>query len=287
MYLLAAASLGVASTLVLLNREDSIVNASQINYDAVRAEIANLLANETYDDGSYGPLFVRLAWHASGTYDKHSQTGGSKHGTIRYSPGEADHGANKGLDVARHLLDPLIALFPGLSHADLYTLAGVVAVEELGGPKIHWSHGRKDGHASDCTPDGRLPAASQGEDHIRDVFYRMGFNDREIVALLGAHALGRAHTNRSGYEGPWTSSPTLFSNDYYVQLVERTWTPRNWDGPFQYQDEHGELMMLPADLALLKDEHFAVFVKLYADDEAVFFHDFAEAFSKLLSLGTN
>ena len=40
--------------------------------------------------------------------------------------------------------------------------------------------------------------------HIRDIFYRMGFNDREIVALIGAHTLGRCHADRSGYVGPWT-----------------------------------------------------------------------------------
>jgi hypothetical protein len=41
----------------------------------------------------------------------------------------------------------------------------------------------------------------------------MGFNDREIVALLGAHALGRCHTDRSGYWGPWTFAENTFSNE--------------------------------------------------------------------------
>ncbi len=57
--------------------------------------------------------------------------------------------------------------------------------------------------------------------HIRDVFYRMGFNDREIVALCGAHALGRCHTDRSGYWGPWTFSGGFFKNvddDVYFLL---------------------------------------------------------------------
>ena len=49
--------------------------------------------------------------------------------------------------------------------------------------------------------NGRLPDAAQGENHVREVFYRMGFNDRDIVALCGAHALGRCHTDRSGFEG--------------------------------------------------------------------------------------
>jgi cytochrome c peroxidase len=52
--------------------------------------------------------------------------------------------------------------------------------------------------------DGRLPDASQGARHIRDVFGRMGFNDQEMVSLIGAHAVGRCHTDRSGFDGPWT-----------------------------------------------------------------------------------
>jgi hypothetical protein len=51
------------------------------------------------------------------------------------------------------------------------------------------------------TPDGRLPDAAQGAQHVRDVFARMGFNEREMVALIGGgHALGRCHTDRSGFE---------------------------------------------------------------------------------------
>lgn len=47
----------------------------------------------------------------------------------------------------------------------------------------------------------------------------MGFNDQEIVALSGAHALGRCHTDRSGFEGPWTFSPTSMTNEYYKLLL--------------------------------------------------------------------
>lgn len=74
-------------------------------------------------------------------------------------------------------------------------------------------------------PDGRLPDADKGSrpktiEHIRDVFYRMGFNDKEIVALLGAHAMGRCHTDRSGYWGPWTFAENTFSNEYFRLLTE-------------------------------------------------------------------
>ena len=109
---------------------------------------------------------------------------------MRFAP-ESEHGANAGLEVARKVLEPLKEKYPSLSYGDLWTLAGCVAIEEMGGPTISWRPGRVDGDASRCPPDGRLPDASRNEDHIRAIFYRMGFNDQEIVALIGAHALGR------------------------------------------------------------------------------------------------
>lgn len=113
---------------------------------------------------------------------------------MRFKP-EAAHGGNAGLHIARQLLEPIKAKYPGLSYADLYALAGTVAIEALGGPKCAFRPGRIDFEESKFTPtpDGRLPDASQGADHVRAIFYRMGFSDQEIVALCGAHALGRCH----------------------------------------------------------------------------------------------
>merc|ERR1712146_146022 len=71
-----------------------------------------------------------------------------------------------------------------------------------------------------------------------------GFTDQEIVALSGAHALGRCHSTRSGFEGPWTKAPTMFSNEYYRELLENDWSVKNWSGPKQYEDRSKELMML-------------------------------------------
>jgi cytochrome c peroxidase len=255
------------------------------------------LDNLDYDDGSYGPVLVRLAWHASGTYNKADGTGGSNHATMRFDP-EAAHGANAGLRTARDLLEPIKAKYPGLSYGDLWTIAGIAAVQEAGGPAIPWRPGRTDGTAANCTPDGRLPDAAQTQDHIRAIFYRMGFNDREIVALAGAHALGRCHTDRSGFAGPWTRAPTTFSNDYFARLVEEKWVPKTthkdpktgavvpWTGPKQFVDAAtGDLMMLPADLAFIQDPGFATWAKLYAKDKAAFYSDFAAAYGKLLELG--
>lgn len=61
--------------------------------------------NDDYDDGSYGPVLVRLAWHASGTFDKATGTGGSNGATMRFAP-ESGHGANAGLAVARCVFVP-------------------------------------------------------------------------------------------------------------------------------------------------------------------------------------
>ena len=98
---------------------------------------AAILEDENYDDGSYGPTLVRLAWHCSGTYDKNSGNGGSNGATMRFAA-EANHGANAGLKVVRDLLEPIQKKHPGLSYSDLWTLAGVVAVQEMGGPSIKW-----------------------------------------------------------------------------------------------------------------------------------------------------
>lgn len=260
--------------------------APAADWAQIRKEVVDVLDNNDWDDGSYGPVLVRLAWHAAGTYCTFSQTGGSEGATMRFNP-EAGHGANAGLEKARAFLEPIKKAHPEISYADLWAFAACVAIEEMGGPQIAFRAGRSDdkGNAK-CTPDGRLPDAARGEDHLRAIFYRMGFNDREIVALSGAHAMGRCHTDRSGFEGPWTNAPTTFSNEYFVQLLEKTWQVRQWDGPMQYEDkETKSLMMLPTDIALTKDADFMTYVQLYAKDEEQFMQDFASAFGKLIELG--
>ena len=87
---------------------------------------------------------------------------------MRFAP-EADHGANAGLNVARTLMEDIKKEFPWISYGDLWTLGGVTAIQEMGGPKIPWRPGRIDGFAAQATPDGRLPDASQGASHLRNV----------------------------------------------------------------------------------------------------------------------
>ncbi|CAG8589055.1 220_t:CDS:2 [Cetraspora pellucida] len=264
-------------TLVPVNKEP--------DYQKIYDQIADILEDNDWDDGSWGPVLLRLAWHAAGTYDKNTKTGGSNGATMRFTP-ESDHGANAGLKAARDKLEIIKKNNPEISYSDLWSLAGVVAVQEMGGPKIPWIPGRKDAEAVACSPDGRLPDASKGSSHLRDIFYRMGFDDREIVALAGAHALGRCHPDRSGFEGPWTSSPIMFTNGYYQELLGKKWVEKKWKGPKQFIDkETGELMMLPADLAFIQDKAFKPYVEQYAKNEELFFKDFAAAFHKLEELG--
>ncbi|CAG8433456.1 1788_t:CDS:2 [Diversispora eburnea] len=247
-----------------------------IDYAKIYRQIADILEDNDYDDGSYGPILLRLAWHASGTYDKNTNTGGSDGSTMRFSP-ESDHGANAGLKLARDKLEIIKLANPEITYADLWSL----------GPIIPWIPGRKDADdGTKCTADGLLPDASKSSNHLREIFNRMGFDDREIVALAGAHALGRCHPDRSGYSGPWTTSPTLFTNGYYVELLKKKWQEKKWKGPKQYVDkETGELMMLPADLALIQDKKLKPYVEEYAKDEELFFKDFSAAFHKLQELG--
>lgn len=253
-------------------------------WDAVKSEVEEILE----DDANHGPFFVRLAWHCAGSYDAASGTGGSDGATMRFAP-EADHGGNAGLGLARDLLEPIKAKHPELSYADIYTYAGKAAIELMGGPSIPWSPGRSDAVESEHvpTPDGRLPDAGQGATHLRDVFNRMGFDDREIVALSGAHSMGFCHDDRSGFVGPWTAAPTTFSNMYYDDLLNKKWVLKVWDGPAQFIDSETQtFMMLPTDMALLCDPGFRSHVDRYAADTNNFSVEFAAAFGKLLALGT-
>lgn len=204
---------------------------------------------------------------------------------MRFAP-EGDHGANAGLVAARDFLAPVKEKFSWITYSDLWTLAGVAAIQEMQGPKIPWRPGRSDRDESFCTPDGRLPDGAKGSDHLRGIFGRMGFSDRDIVTLSGAHALGRCHTDRSGFDGPWTFSPTTLTNDYYKLLLEEKWSYKKWDGPKQFQDVATKsLMMLPTDMALIKDKVFRPVVEEYAKDNDKFFADFSKVITKLLELG--
>ncbi|KAI4983378.1 hypothetical protein ZWY2020_023870 [Hordeum vulgare] len=237
------------------------------------------------------PIMVRLGWHDSGTYDKNieewPQRGGAD-GSLRFDP-ELSHGANAGLTNALKLIQPIKDKYPGITYADLFQLASATAIEEAGGPKLPMKYGRVDITAPEqCPPEGRLPDAGPRipAEHLRDVFYRMGLDDKEIVALSGAHTLGRSRPDRSGWgkpetkytkDGPgepggqsWTAEWLKFDNSYFKDIKEQ-------------RDQ--ELLVLPTDAALFDDPSFKVYAEKYAEDQDAFFKDYAEAHAKLSNLG--
>ncbi|XXG87064.1 hypothetical protein AAC387_Pa11g1848 [Persea americana] len=237
------------------------------------------------------PILVRLGWHDAGTYDKNIEEWpkrGGANGSLRFEI-ELKHAANAGLVNALKLLQPIKEKYSSVTYADLFQLASATAVEEAGGPKIPMKYGRVDVIGPEQCPDeGRLPDAGPPSPagHLRDVFYRMGLNDKEIVALSGAHTLGRSRPERSGWgkpeskytkDGPgapggqsWTVQWLKFDNLYFKDIKER-------------KDE--DLLVLPTDAALFEDPSFKVYAEKYAEDQDAFFADYAEAHAKLSNLG--
>ncbi|KAK7309372.1 hypothetical protein RJT34_06037 [Clitoria ternatea] len=231
--------------------------------EKARRDLRALISNR-----NCAPLMLRLAWHDAGTYDAKTRTGGPN-GSIR-NKHELNHNANKGLEKAVEFCEEVKVKHPKVSYADLYQLAGVVAVEVTGGPTIEFIPGRKD--SLESPPEGHLPDAKQGASHLRDIFYRMGLSDKDIVALSGGHTLGKAHKDRSNFEGQWTRDPLKFDNSYFVELLK---------------EESQDLLKLPTDKALVEDPRFRKYVELYAKDEDAFFVDYASSHKKLSELGFN
>ncbi|KAJ6765911.1 L-ASCORBATE PEROXIDASE 4 PEROXISOMAL-RELATED [Salix purpurea] len=118
--------------------------------DKARRDLRALIAYK-----NCAPIMLRLAWHDAGTYDKNTKTGGAN-GSIRNEE-ECSHGSNNGLKLAIDFCEEVKAKHPKITYADLYQLAGVVAVEVTGGPTIDFVPGRRDSNI--CPKEGRLPNA--------------------------------------------------------------------------------------------------------------------------------
>jgi L-ascorbate peroxidase len=210
----------------------------------------------------HAPAHLRLAFHDAGTFDERTGTGGA-HGGVRLLE-ELWRGENAGWGQAcLELLAEVRERYPGLSWADLVALGGAAAVRKCGGPIIEIGLGRTD--AMHAAPAHRLPAGYEGAGLLKSMFARMGLGARELVALSGAHTLGHAQRR------PFTPDPWVFSNSYFVHLLEQT-----DDG-----------MVLTTDQALLNDPELRPFVERYARDEAYFLTDFAAAFRRLTWLGND
>jgi len=276
------------------------------SYESVAAQIKTIIAASNNN----GPLFIRLAWHSAVTYNKTSNQYGSRYGSIGFST-ELNYADNAGLAAAVTLLKPVLDTGK-ITCGDLYTFAGALAISEMQGPDIVWKPGRtcEDKPGPELNhPDPHVnldatPTHNQTMAHARALFTRMGFTDREAVALIGAHGVGSCHPQVSGYVGPWVPQNNRFTNAFFTILVaqindyafsENTPGGGAGNGKFQYNVQLNvggggpprTLMMLPADFGLFHDSSYVTYVNEFAGSQAVFFTAFSSAFQKLLENGVD
>ncbi len=207
-----------------------------LDYQGLKDDLHELMTDSQEwwpaDYGHYGGLFIRMTWHAAGTYRIMDGRGGGNTGNQRFAPLNSwpDNG---NLDKARRLLWPIKKKYgKKISWADLMILAGNVAIESMGGKTLGFGGGRPDVWAPEEEinwgsekewldnkrytgkrdlanplgavqmgliyvnpqgPDGNPDPLASAHD-IRETFSRMAMNDEETVALVaGGHTFGKAH----------------------------------------------------------------------------------------------
>ena len=215
---------------------DYAVEFQKLDYDALKNDLHALMTDSQdwwpADFGHYGPFFVRMAWHAAGTYRTADGRGGGGTGAQRFAPLNSwpDNG---NLDKARRLLWPIKQKYGNkISWADLFILTGNVALDSMGFKTFGFGGGRPDiweteddiywGVEDSWLADNRysgerelenplaavqmgliyvnpegpngVPDAKASAHDIRETFGRMAMNDEETVALIaGGHAFGKTH----------------------------------------------------------------------------------------------
>jgi len=208
---------------------------SRLDYEALEADLRKTITDSRdwwpADWGHYGPLFVRMSWHAAGTYRVADGRGGAGGGQQRFDPLNS-WPDNANLDKARRLLWPIKQKYGrSLSWADLLVLAGTVAMEDMGFETFGFAGGREDDWEPDLVywgpeaemlgserfgeddelddpfaatvmgliyvnpegPDGN-PDPLAAAERIRASFSRMAMSGEETVALIaGGHTFGKVH----------------------------------------------------------------------------------------------
>ena len=209
---------------------------ASLDLGAVKKDIETLMTDSQdwwpADYGHYGPLFIRMAWHAAGTYRTGDGRGGAGAGQLRFAPLNS-WPDNANLDKARRLLWPIKQKYGRkISWADLMVLTGNVALESMGLKTFGFAGGREDvwepeedvnwGAEAEWLGDERYsgdreldnplgavqmgliyvnpegpngePSALKAARDIRETFARMAMNDEETVALIaGGHTFGKTH----------------------------------------------------------------------------------------------
>ncbi len=206
-----------------------------LDVDALKRDLVEVMTTSQdwwpADYGHYGPLFIRMSWHAAGTYRIADGRGGGGSGAQRFAPLNS-WPDNANLDKARRLLWPIKQKYGRkLSWADLFVFAGNVAMESMGFKTFGFGFGRADIWEPDevtwgpedtwlgderyrgdrelqgplgavqmgliyVNPEGPngLPSALAAARDIRETFRRMAMNDEETVALIvGGHTFGKTH----------------------------------------------------------------------------------------------
>lgn len=264
----------------------SLLLVRNLTYDALIADLERLVTT-----GGKGPLLICLSFNDAGVFSEGK--GGCPNAVMRFTDaGESKFKGNKGLTPhAMPLLKPISDKYcPHLiSNADLWALAANVAIRLMGGPTIPTRFGRVDAtSSSESVPgqEGRFPEGDKGADHLRAIFHAKGFDDKAIVALSGAHTVGRCHPDRSGFDGAWTEQCLKFDNAYFKDLVEKSYAAETTSkGCPQHKHAGSGTIMLPSDLALMQDSSFEPHVRRYAQDQSLWFNDFATAWTKLQESG--
>ena len=175
---------------------------------------------------------LRLAFHDAGSFrlsdDPNDLNKGLPNGCIDMTDGD-----NAGLQRVLDMLEPVDKQFPECSTADLYALAGAVATDvgfaragNRNKPMVNSFRWGRHSVTSCPIEHERLPRHQPGLSHMRDVFTTgYGFNDQEMVALMGAHSVGRAHQDASGFDFAWDQTPTSMDNEYYKDILD---LPAEW-----------------------------------------------------------